>query len=41
MLFKIILTMHNWIKADPKNVAVVHCVVCYLNNQKINYLKIS
>jgi len=26
MLFKIILTMYNWLKADPKNVAVVHCV---------------
>ena len=27
MLFKIVLTMHNWIKADPLNVAIVHCIV--------------
>merc|ERR1712183_784207 len=26
MLFKIVLTMHNWITADEQNVAVVHCL---------------
>ena len=27
MLFKIVLTMHNWLKADTSNIAVVHCLV--------------
>ena len=30
LLFKIIVTMDNWLLSDPDHVAVIHCVVLHL-----------